>query len=42
MTYDQTLIVIRERSFLELVDLALVVARDRPIVLLAAALALGL
>jgi hypothetical protein len=39
MTYDQTLIVIRERSFLELVDLALVVARDRPFVLFAAALA---
>ncbi len=39
MTYDQTLIVIRERSFLELVDLGLVVARDRPIVLSVAALA---
>jgi hypothetical protein len=39
MTYDQTLIVIRERSFLELVDLGLVVARDRPIVLFVAALA---
>jgi hypothetical protein len=38
MTYDQTLIVIRERSFLELIDLGLVVARDRPIVLLMAAL----
>ena len=39
MTYDRTLIVIRERSFLELLDLALVVVRDRPIVLLVAALA---
>ena len=39
MTYDQTLIVIRERSFLELIDLGLVVARDRPIVLFVAALA---
>jgi hypothetical protein len=39
MTHDHTLIVIRERSFLELVDLALVVARDRPIVLLVTALA---
>ena len=35
MTYDRTLIVIRERSFLDLLDLALVVVRDRPIVLLA-------
>jgi hypothetical protein len=31
MTYDRTLIVIRERSFLELLDLALLVARDRPL-----------
>ena len=33
MTYDRTLIVIRERSFLDLLDLALLVVRDRPIVL---------
>ena len=33
MTYDRTLIVIRERSFLDLLDLALVVVRDRPVVL---------
>jgi hypothetical protein len=39
MTYDQTLIVVRERSFLELLDLALVVVRDRPVVLGLAALA---
>jgi hypothetical protein len=31
MTYDRTLIVIRERSFLELLDLAMVVVRDRPL-----------
>ena len=39
MTYDRTLIVIRERSFLELVDLAFVVVRDRPVLLAGAALA---
>ncbi len=39
MTYDRTLIVIRERSFLELLDLALVVVRDRPVVLGVTALA---
>ena len=39
MTYDQTLIVVRERSFLELLDLALVVVRDRPVVLGLTALA---
>jgi hypothetical protein len=33
MTYDRTLIVIRERSFLELLDLALLVVRDRPVAL---------
>ena len=32
MTYDRTLIVIRERSFLDLIDLALLVVRDRPFV----------
>jgi hypothetical protein len=31
MNYDRTLIVIRERSFLELLDLALVVVRNRPV-----------
>ena len=31
MTYDRTLIVIRERSFLELLDLALLVVRDCPV-----------
>ena len=39
MTYDRTLIVIRERSFLDLLDLALLVVRDRPIVLGLTALA---
>jgi hypothetical protein len=39
MTYDRTLIVIRERSFLELLDLALLVVRDRPVVLGLTALA---
>jgi hypothetical protein len=39
MTYDRTLIVIRERSFLDLLDLALLVVRDRPVVLGLAALA---
>ncbi len=39
MTYDQTLIVIRERSFLDLLDLALLVVRDRPVVLGLTALA---
>jgi hypothetical protein len=39
MTYDRTLIVIRERSFLDLLDLALVVVRDRPLVLGLTALA---
>jgi hypothetical protein len=38
MTYDRTLIVIRERSFLELLDLAIVVVRERPVVLSLAAL----
>ena len=33
MTYDRTLIVIRERSFLDLLDLSLVVMRDRPVVI---------
>jgi len=33
MTYDRTLIVIRERSFLELLDLALLVVRDQPVAL---------
>jgi hypothetical protein len=33
MSYDRTLIVIRERSFLELLDLGLLVVRDRPLVL---------
>jgi hypothetical protein len=33
MPYDRTLIVIRERSFLDLLDLALLVVRDRPVVL---------
>ncbi len=33
MTYARTLVVIRERSFLDLLDLALLVVRDRPIVL---------
>ena len=33
MTYDRTLIVIRERSFLDLLDLALLVVRDRPVAL---------
>ena len=31
MTYDRTLIVIRERSFLDLLDLAFLVVRERPI-----------
>ena len=39
MTYGRTLIVIRERSFLDLLDLALVVVRDRPIYLGLTALA---
>ncbi len=39
MTYDRTLIVIRERSFLDLLDLALLVVRDRPVVLGLTALA---
>jgi hypothetical protein len=39
MTYDRTMIVIRERSFLELLDLALLVVRDRPVVLGLTALA---
>jgi hypothetical protein len=39
MTYDRTLIVIRERSFLELLDLAFLVVRDRPVALGLAALA---
>jgi hypothetical protein len=33
MTYDRTMIVIRERSFLDLLDLAILVVRDRPLVL---------
>ena len=40
MSPDQTLVVIRERSYLDLLDLALVVVRRRPLVL-AAWLALG-
>ncbi len=39
MTYDRTLIVIRERSFLDLLDLALLVVRDRPAVIGLTALA---
>ena len=39
MTYDRTLIVIRERSFLDLLDLALLVVRDRPVALGLTALA---
>ena len=39
MTYDRTLIVIRERAFVDLLDLALLVVRDRPVVLGLAALA---
>jgi hypothetical protein len=39
MTYDRTLIVIRERSFLDLLDLALLVVRDRPVILGLTALA---
>ncbi len=39
MNYDHTLIVIRERSFLELLDLGMVVVRDRPAALGLAALA---
>jgi len=39
MTYDRTLIEIRERSFLDLLDLALLVVRDRPLSLALAALA---
>jgi hypothetical protein len=39
MPYDRTLIVIRERSFLDLLDLALVVVRNRPVVLGLTALA---
>jgi hypothetical protein len=39
MTYDRTMIVIRERSFLELLDLALLVVRERPVVLGLTALA---
>ncbi len=39
MTYDRTLIEIRERSFLDLLDLAIVVVRDRPVTLGLAALA---
>jgi hypothetical protein len=39
MTYDRTLIVIRERSFLDLLDLALRVVRDRPLVIGLTALA---
>ena len=33
MTYDRTLIVIRERSFLDLIDLTMLVIRDRPLTL---------
>ena len=39
MTYDRTLILIRERSFLDLLDLALLVVRDRPVALGLTALA---
>jgi len=39
MTYDRTLIQIRERSFLDLLDLALLVVRDRPATLGLTALA---
>jgi hypothetical protein len=39
MNYDRTLIVIRERSFLDLLDLALLVVRDRPVTLGLTALA---
>ncbi len=38
MMYDRTLIQIRERSFLDLLDLAMLVVRDRPLVLGLAAL----
>lgn len=39
MAYDQTLVQIRERSFLEILDLALVVLRRRPVTIGLAALA---
>jgi len=39
MTYDRTLIQIRERSFLDLLDLAVLVVRERPVTLGLAALA---
>jgi len=39
MTYDRTLIQIRERSFLDLLDLAMLVVRDRPVTLGLTALA---
>jgi hypothetical protein len=39
MAFERTLVRVRERSFLEVLDLALVVVRDRPIVLGLAALA---
>lgn len=39
MVYDQTLVQIRERSFLEILDLALVVLRRRPVTIGLAALA---
>jgi hypothetical protein len=39
MSYDRTLIEIRERSFLDLLDLAILVVRDQPILLGLAALA---
>jgi len=41
MRYDRTLVVIRERSFLDLIDLAMLVIRERPLVLTVAA-ALGI
>jgi hypothetical protein len=37
MRYDRTLVLIRERSFLDLLDLAMVVIRERPFVLALAA-----
>jgi hypothetical protein len=39
MSYDRTMIVIRERSFTDLLDLALLVVRDRPVTIGLAALA---
>jgi hypothetical protein len=39
LTYDRTLVQIRERSFLDLLDLAMLVVRDRPVTLGLAALA---